>query len=554
MGWSAIKYTPYNSDTEAIYALNGTYRKRIEETRTYEWGIDPPIAMPILYAGTDTGLTGDYNAVYTYARAERRTVVCESNAFQPATEAITLANTNLRVIMQIPLDPQVNLIRLYRTIADGSTYYYDSSLMYCNNKDYACCQDWEYEDEYISGFPFRFTVPDDLFNSENTFSWEQYHLAYAPTDYLLIITSPADHFSVPQKGTLQPMTDEPELIGIATITTDAQLGDEIHTTHNRPPSGSFVFGPTFNGIAFIIKDHRLHFSLSKQVEYFPLTYYLDISSPDLPGLCGVFFDRQPFVLTKNQIIYIYGTSATTFLPKPVSAKTGAQGPLGALAVEGFGIFHVGSDGLYLCVPSTDSRFGKDAKVSSPFDPIFQGETIENIPAAGDLSTAWLAWWENKLYFGYPDGGNEYPEHILVFWMDLGKAAYFTYGKEIACTTVDEVNNRLLAVDKTGYTWVLEDPDTIYDDETAISWELESKEFTLQTRAHFPRWVKYDVNASNENCSATGEVLLDGVSIQSHTLTRNRWTRRRLIVPSNGERCSMKISGTGPIEIYAIESE
>jgi hypothetical protein len=112
---------------------------------------------------------------------------------------------------------------------------------------------------------------------------------------------------------------------------------------------------------------------------------------------------------------------------------------------------------------------------------------------------------------------------------------------------------LLGGDENGYVWVLEDTSNTQDGSTDISWEVESKDFTLQTRPHFPRYVKYDVDASSTT-ACTGYLKLDGTSHQTHALTGDRVTKRRLVETGNGNKCSVGVSGTGPATIYAIESE
>jgi len=66
--WAAIKYNAFNDTTDNIFALNGTDRKRVEASVAYEWGIDAPATAPTLAVGQATGLTGQYNAKYTYVR------------------------------------------------------------------------------------------------------------------------------------------------------------------------------------------------------------------------------------------------------------------------------------------------------------------------------------------------------------------------------------------------------------------------------------------------------------------------------------------------------
>ena len=43
-----------------------------------------------------------------------------------------------------------------------------------------------------------------------------------------------------------------------TFTSDGGVGGEIITTQDRPPLGTFVFGPAYDGTCFILKDNLLH--------------------------------------------------------------------------------------------------------------------------------------------------------------------------------------------------------------------------------------------------------------------------------------------------------
>jgi hypothetical protein len=108
--------------------------------------------------------------------------------------------------------------------------------------------------------------------------------------------------------------------------------------------------------------------------------------------------------------------------------------------------------------------------------------------------------------------------------------------------IDRTNERLLAVDTDGYVWHLEDEDKTKDNGVDVSWEVQSKDFTLSTRAHFPRWVKYDVDASG-SATCVGELILDGTVHQLHSITGNRTTKRRLVGTGNGQRCALRVRGT-----------
>jgi len=548
MAWSGILYSPYNSDTESVFALNGIYRKRVEGDKVYEWGIEVPDTLVTIAAGDSTGLTNEFNAKYTYARKERNTVVSESNPSDAAAAAVDLTNESLHITAGTPIDGQVNCIRFYRTIADGSAYFHDQDLNYVSDDyAYAYTHAWEQTGEYIAGIGYFFTTENTLDNTDDTTTWESIRTKYTATDNQRRITSMGDNLNLDSSGAY---TWD---VAIDTTTTDAALGTALHSNHDRPPLGSYVAGPSFNGVCFIIKNNKLYYSLTKQPEYWPASYFIDVGSIQFPGKCIVFHDKQPYFLTVNKIYYISGTAAGSFLPKVIAAKTGTQSQNGAVGVEGYGIFHVGSDGVYLCLPATDSRYGSDLKISAGFTPIFRGETVGGVPGAGDLSYSWLIHWENKLYFGYPGTSDTYPTNILVFYLDEKKVGYYTRGEEIHAVTVDNYNNRLLAVDEGGYSWVIEDKTATDDDDAAITWEVRSKDFTLQTRRHYPRWMKYDVDASDAD-SAIGALYLDGTSHQTHTLSSDRDTKRRLVTTGNGKRCALGVSGSGPVKIYALESE
>jgi hypothetical protein len=331
---------------------------------------------------------------------------------------------------------------------------------------------------------------------------------------------------------------------------DAFLGNKLEEDRDRPPLGSFVFGPAYDGTCFILKDNLLYYCKPKQPEYWPALYFVEISTPQFPLQTGLFYNQQPYVFSKNEIFYVAGTGNGTFLGTPTNAKTGAQSVLGAVAVDGKGIYHTGPDGLYLFASGRDEKITEET-----LEPIFRGEDTQGVPGVADMSTAWLVAFKNNLYFDYQSDGNNYPTNVLVLNLGTGRLVYYLYNDgsdvEIRTATVDEANKRLLVGDNTGFIRVIESKSDTDDSGTAISWEVQSKDFSLQTRKHFPRWVKYDVEAST---TCTGELLLDGAVHQSHTITGSRNTKRRLVGTGNGDRASIRISGTGAGTVYAAEFE
>ena len=349
--------------------------------------------------------------------------------------------------------------------------------------------------------------------------------------------------------------DQDVAIGTVTVvstTADGSLGAAVETDHDRPPLGSFVIGPMFDGTCFIIKDNLLYYCKPKQPEYWPALYFVEVGTPHFPGKTAVIYNGQVYTLTVNEIYNVIGTGNGTFLPVPMKARTGAQGIFGAVSVHGFGIFHTGPDGVYLFSNGEDRNY-----TDSMFSPIFRGETVNGIPGVSTMDTAWLLVYGKYLYFGYASSGNDYPANVLAVNLDTGRVAYYIYNDgsnvQIRCVAIDDTNKRIIVGDNTGYVRVIENKSVTTDSSTVVSWEAQSKDYTLQTRAHFPRWNKYDVDASSAT-TCTGYLLLDGAIHATHTITDNRNVRRRLVEEGNGERCGIRISGSGPVSIYAVESE
>jgi hypothetical protein len=335
-------------------------------------------------------------------------------------------------------------------------------------------------------------------------------------------------------------------------TPDDSLSTIVQTNHDRPPLGSFVFGPAYDGTVFAIVDNALFFCLPKQPEHWPQLNSVQVSTPQFPGVMGLLHNGQAYYLTAVEIFYVQGTGSGTFLPIAMKAKTGAQSPEGAVSVDGTGIFHTGPDGIYLFAN------GSDRKVTeATLEPLFRGEDVNDMPGVSSMATSWLTVFKNHLYFGYQDEDHDYPTNVLKMSLDTNRVEYYTYNDgsdvEIRTTVIDHTNKRLLIGDNTGFVRVIESPSYTTDSDVAISWELQSKDYNLGIRKHFPRWLKYDVDASSAT-GVTGKLLLDGTVFHTHTIAGNRNTKRRLVGVGNGNRATIRISGSGPVTVYGAELE
>lgn len=170
--WSVIQYNAFNDNTPQLFGVNGTDRKRVVSGAVYEWGIDAPTVAPTLGVGHGEGLTGQFNAKYTYVRKNGTAVVNESNPSPAADVAQVLSGQSLAIDFTEPTDPQVTHIRLYRTQAGGSIYYLDQEVEAAQTYAYGYSHPWEEDNGYISGTGYKFTFTDATRGTENTQSWE----------------------------------------------------------------------------------------------------------------------------------------------------------------------------------------------------------------------------------------------------------------------------------------------------------------------------------------------------------------------------------------------
>ena len=170
--WVAIKYNAFNDTTDNIFALNGTDRKRIESSTAHEWGIAAPTTAPTLSKGQAKGLTGKYNAKYTYLRKVGDVIVSESNP-SPAADLHREANDeSLGVSITASSDSQVTHVRLYRTLNGGVIYFIDQEIP-AAGYTHGVSELFEDTDDYITGLAYKFTIEDATHGTENTYTWEE---------------------------------------------------------------------------------------------------------------------------------------------------------------------------------------------------------------------------------------------------------------------------------------------------------------------------------------------------------------------------------------------
>ena len=95
-----------------------------------------PTVAPTLSTGTGTGLTGTYNAKYTYINYRSVGYLGQESEMSSAGTPVSLTNGALRIAWSQPTDNRQNgdaarsftHVRIYRTKAGGSTYFFDKEV------------------------------------------------------------------------------------------------------------------------------------------------------------------------------------------------------------------------------------------------------------------------------------------------------------------------------------------------------------------------------------------------------------------------------------------
>jgi hypothetical protein len=469
--WYEILYNAYNVLTQSVFATNGTDRKRITGSNIQEWGCDAPTVAPVLAAGASGGLTGSYNAQYTYCRKEGTILAFESNPSPAAAAPQSVTSQKLSVTWAYPSDSQITHIRFYRTLTGAGTYYY-----------------WGESD--LSNTTFS----DDL--------------------------------------------------------ADASLGTQVEIDHYRPPTGGiFLGGPAFSGCLFMGVGNNLYYSKPKQPEYWPGTYYIEVSPQQLPLKAIAFWAGQTFVANVSDIYMIQGTDPTSFFPLKMAAQCGTLSYQCFCPVVGQGIYHLSSEGIFLFKLATDINISENN-----FSPVFHGESRGSMPGMNlnYKQNCWMTTWRGKFYFGYPGTGETYPRNVISTELSSGRSVHMQFPFAIKTTAIDYTNQRLLAGCTDGYVRIIEEISITDDDGEPINWDIETMAFSV-FKKYFPRYARYDVSPG-VGTEINAFIKLNDVVQQTHPITTNRIIRKRLITGCTGDRLSVEITGSGIVDIYAAAVE
>lgn len=514
----------YNVTTEAFFISLLDSNKKVEGTTVYNWGISPPTVAPVISIGSGTGLTGAYKIKYTYIRKVDGTLIAESNP-SPESNSITLTNDDLYFTVTTSEDPQVTHIRIYRTLPNGVDYFIDTTI---NIVPMSYTYLWE--SEYNTITPnVVYNLIDDPYTY--TQAWEEDITADSNGGYTFTQSWEAVDAGV--KG--------------ATTVADTALGTLLETDNDVPPTNITAISSSggYNRL-FLGVGNKIYFTKSLRPESVPALYYVEVGVPSYPIQALVEWGGLLYAFTKEGVFYLQGTSPATFYPVRTMASRGLYAKKGFIVTD-MGIIYVAYDGLYAFNGQSEVKI-TNVKV----DALFRGDVINGINPinSNSIHNSWLTSFKGKLFFGYPDANEVYPNKVLVVDLEKKKFSIYDYSLNIKSVYADNNTAKLYAGDVNGNVWQLETGENDYL--TSFTFKVRSKELSNIPRA-IPKIIRYDIYNPGGN-SLSCKVLEQNTVLHTHTITSNKDYKRYFLPPKNVERLSLEIEGsiTSRIEVGSIK--
>jgi len=305
-------------------------------------------------------------------------------------------------------------------------------------------------------------------------------------------------------------------------TADSSLGALVETDNDPPPATSLaaIAGPGADGVIFIATGNTLYFSKPYRPESFPAAYYVEVGVPYKAIKGVVDWGGLTYIFTTDTIYYLQGTDPATYYPVKTQASRGLAAPQAIVATEK-GILYLAYDGVYAFNGQSEVKLS-----SEKVDSLFRGETVNTVSPMSktNLANCWIAYFNGKMFLGYPTATSTFPDRVLVYDFETFKFSIYNYGVSLKSVFVDTVNFRLLAGDTNGALWQLESGES--DNGTAFTFKVRSKELSgLSQQA--PVLTRVDIQNAG-GATVYTRWLSKGVAKQTFTLTDSVEQKRRIM--------------------------
>lgn len=208
-------YQMANATVTRTYLASDSTMRKDDGVTVDIWGITAPVAAPTVAVGAAGNLTGAYRAGYTYARVSTNGLVLESN-MSPQSSIATLTSDQLAITVVASTEPQVNSIRIYRTLERGSLFFLDQTVTNASATIASTIADSALGSlvesghdlppnaEWVSEFQGAFFLCRDPLHPDYLWYSRRFQVEYWPPENFLKIGSPSDPLqcAIPQVGFL----------------------------------------------------------------------------------------------------------------------------------------------------------------------------------------------------------------------------------------------------------------------------------------------------------------------------------------------------------------
>ena len=274
-------------------------------------------------------------------------------------------------------------------------------------------------------------------------------------------------------------------------------------------------------------DNKIYFTKSLRPESVPALYYVEVGVPSYPIQALVDWGGLLYAFTKEGIFYLQGTSPATFYPVRTMASRGLYAKRGIIVTDK-GIVYTAYDGIYAFNGQTEVKV-----TGSKVDALFRGEAVNGINPINftNISNSWLTYFKGKVFFGYPDANETYPNKVLVIDVEKEKFSIYDYGLNIKSVYANNDTAQLLAGDVDGNVWQLETGDNDYL--TSFTFRIRSKELSNIPRI-IPKIIRYDIYNPGGN-SLSCKIIEQDTTLHTHVITSNKEYKRYFLPPKSVER-------------------
>jgi len=535
-----LPYRPLNDTTTWAFIADDSLMRKDNGSAVRIWGLAAPsIGSISVRAGVGTALTGTYSIKITEARFSGTSNAHESNPSAASSDITLTANTLAIGDIALPTDAQVNRLRIYRTVAGGTSWLLDTTLTIPTTTDYSLTFDWEVSALSATTLQLHWSydlgsilVSSSLVAARGSQSW-------APT------SSSDSEDTDGRRGThlwevsLSYVTTQTNKWAFHSSKADSALGTAVETDNDPPPEASWAF--EYGGCIFLCRDadnpHYLWYSKRFRPESYPTSQFLEIGTPDDPLQCGVAHAGLAGVFSRKNKYRILGNTISGFVPIDAMSRRGTPAPLAVTAGE-HGVIFPARDGIF-----STNFVAPDTELSKEIHSLFLDKTVNDMDTINwdAVETMAAATYKNRYYLAYPSGTNATPDKIAVLSFDTQK--WYFYDHPMRALLVEEDVDQLVGGSADGFVYILEDGTS--DAGSDISLDVETKNYYGESTITKKVFFYFRVKANTDTATLTAKFFIDDVLVRTVSLTSsNAGQLLRLPEGAMGSTWKIKITYTG----------